>query len=253
MDPGEASLLVTLWAAGDEARQIEVLTQGTYTFAQLSNTVTSIIVAGPEAQASLSKATAVAAGIRDVEAVWGPWPFRGAVIDTQALDANCHGGSRTSSGVHVARLWMATTSSPAATSCSRPGTIAHEITHAYFGANFPTWFTEGIAELGALYVTGARSGYISAASLTTRIVDLRLPTTDARYTPQGSAGADFLVRVNRIIGRDAMVAAVLPLRGQLTTTPAILDALRQNTPPGARDQVEALIAWFFEGVGPAPR
>jgi hypothetical protein len=254
LDTGDASLLVTVSQFTTEDDQLDTLRNRSYVLVNLARTKTAVVVKGAQAGTTLAKGAQLADTMRRVEAVWGAWPFNGVLIETVALDSACHGASVTSS-VYLARLWLTTTSTSNADFCFSTGVIAHEITHSYFGSQFPGWFTEGIAELGQLYVTGARTGgYVLPNSTSIRIDrgDVKRSASDPRYRDQAAAGADFLLRVNSVLGRDRMVQAMLPLKRAHLSTDQLLAVLKSAAPPDSQPALQSLIDWFFDGLGRAP-
>ena len=109
----------------------------------------------------------------------------------------------------------------------------------------PTWFTEGIAEMLTFELTGRRSGYSGAKGLigldrrVNSVVDM------PEYVRQSSLGADFLIEVYKLLGRDAASAFARDVAHHNVTGPDILNAIRRQTPADARDGLEALIKARF--------
>jgi hypothetical protein len=125
--------------------------------------------------------------------------------------------------------------------CVQASTTVHELAHVFVGRG-PTWFTEGIADLIAMRITGVSGGYYSRQG--TGLIELNgnpTPRTAASLN-QGVLGSQLLVAANTLIGPEAMNAAIRDITSRVKgrTGQQILDTIAAHTPDDKKDRLEAL-------------
>lgn len=130
--------------------------------------------------------------------------------------------------------------------CVTPTTVAHEVTHAFLGGRYPTWYTEGIATYLASKVTGEAS-VLETLELPAHSFQLEAkPTALGERLVQYAAGFRLLSDMSNLLGEDILKATVRNVRPEATGR-TILDDLRARTPVELREALEALIRKY---VGP---
>jgi hypothetical protein len=134
--------------------------------------------------------------------------------------------------------------------CVQDRTVVHELAHIFVGTG-PTWFTEGVADLVVLHVTGRLGSYQTRP--TSGRIDLNFRrgaggVGSPEYLNQGSLGAKLMVDVYRLLGPqqmsltlDRMTEVDWPREGR-----ALLDALLASAPDELKPRLHQLIADRFQ-------
>ncbi len=218
IDSYEASLLGVINTLLSVTEQINVIESDDYQRLPLSTGDIAVVYFGdPKLDA---RAQEVASAWMDkIEAFVGEFRPIGLVIDTTPISGAdaCHTGS--GGGNRPGRISLP------APFCFQAPVIIHELTHAFVGGNYPTWFTEGVAELVAYHLTGARAGYLEAEGtieLNSRYVVLSGP-----YTNQAGLGARFLVSLYDLAGADQMSSLIKDVAGRTLSGDDLLARIRQ--------------------------
>jgi hypothetical protein len=238
LGPGLWALLDVTALAGTSEEQASILDKGLYEFSELPETgEVAVVIAGGDEATARAALRLVIANMPIVETFAGPYDSRGLLIDLRpGIVTNCH----SISVLDIPRVNLASQG------CVSQMVVTHELTHAFVDTRSPTWFTEGIAEMLTFELTGRRSGYQGYKGIinTDRRVNSSLNSPD--YISQSSLGADFLIQVYKMLGRDNASAFVRKLAHRTVTGHEILDAVREQTPPEQKAALETLIKAHFD-------
>jgi hypothetical protein len=235
----ELSLLNMVSVLNYSGEQLNIVDNNLYRFVSLKNGPFAVVADSRDvAKARLALETATPI-IPLVEAFAGPYPDRPLglwfeIDDTRQYGSECFAGSVDGA---AAEIFLATPF------CFQRGPMVHEIAHTFFRNEYPTWFAEGVAELVAFHVTGARSGYGSGKGLISPDLSLRL--ADDRYYNESSLGAKFLVASYQLLGPDVMSRFVQQVRPRDMKGKQILDALNSVAPADKRTALRSLMAASF--------
>ena len=175
----------------------------------------------------INQAQSVAsAWMEKIEAFVGEFRPAGLVIDTTPVpDAQaCH--TANGGGTRPGRIALPTDF------CFQSPVLIHELTHAFVGGSYPTWFAEGVAELVAYHFTGARAGYEGGKG--TIQMQGRYDLLSPEYRNQAALGADFLQAVYEMAGSDEMSAFIKDVSGRTMDSEELIDRIRQINVPDRR-------------------
>jgi hypothetical protein len=243
IDSYEASLLGILNTLLTVDEQLRLLETGNHRPLPLSNGSVAAVYLGDD-QSLIDRAHEVAtAWMEPIEAFVGEFRPVGLVIDTtQVPDAEaCHTGD--GGGSRPGRIGLP------AEYCYQSPVLIHELAHAFIGGRYPTWFAEGVAELVAFHLTGARAGYEGGEG--TIDVEGRYFILSPPYRNQAALGANFLQSLYGIAGADETSAFVRDVAGRSMSGEALLARIREMEVPDRR-QLEDLIADSFGLVLASP-
>jgi hypothetical protein len=242
IDSYEASLLGILNTLLSVTEQTNVIDNDDYQRLPLSTGDIAVVYFGdPSLDA---KAQEIASQwIEKIEAFVGEFRPVGLVVDTTQISGAdaCHTGS--GGGNRPGRISLP------APFCFQTPVIIHEMTHAFVGGDYPTWFTEGVAELVAYHLTGARAGYPGGEG--TIELNGRYFVLSGPYNNQAALGARFLVALYDLAGADEMSSLIKDVSGRSMTGDDLLARIRQLK-VGDRQQLEDLIMQYFGATQPAP-
>ncbi len=218
IDSYEASLLgvINILLSVDE--QIRILDTEDYHRLPLSTGDIAVVYFGdPERSAKAQEVAA--AWMEKIEAFVGPFRPVGLVIDTTPVrDADaCH--TADGGGTRPGRIALP------ADFCFQSPVVIHELTHAFVGGRYPTWFAEGVAEVVAYHLTGTRAGYTGGEG--TIDLDGRYFVLSGPYNNQAALGADFLEALYNLAGADEMSVFIKDVAGQSMSGEDLLARIRQ--------------------------
>jgi hypothetical protein len=221
LDAAESELLAAVFALGlgnsvkEPMAMLEAVAAGRYVTERVTLPLSGekgIVVVGRSLQAESRLADALALVTRylpEVEAIAGPYTPRYVVAQVVDLDANLCGQGVPQAGNNgsqddrpgVIRLKP---------SCVIANTTVHELAHVFVGIG-PVWFTEGVADLIALRLTRQNGGHLARRVEGKIELEWSAAPGTPRYVDQGALGAQFLVAADKLIGPDAMNAAIREL------------------------------------------
>lgn len=136
--------------------------------------------------------------------------------------------------------------------CVEDGTVVHELAHIFVGTG-PIWFSEGIADLAVLHLTGQSGNYLDRPA--DGLIDVRArrergeegdePTPD--YLNQGSLGAKFLRDVYELLGseRTSGVIKEITSGNYPKEGPLLLRLFLDGTPAESLSAMNALLEERF--------
>jgi hypothetical protein len=178
-----------------------------------------------------------------VESFAGPYTPRYVVVSVAELSGELCG---TGSGQDVDVPGVLTLD----LDCLQDRTVVHELAHIFVGTG-PTWFTEGVADLVVLHVTGRIGSYQARPSSGRIELNFRRGAGGVgspEYLNQGGLGAKLMAEAYRLLGAQGMTLAI----GQMTKVEwpregqALLDVLVASAPDELRPRLNQLIAERFQ-------
>jgi hypothetical protein len=236
IDSYEASLLGILNTLLTVDEQLRLIEGDTHHPLPLSNGPIAAVYLGDDPQRIEHAQEVASAWMLDIEAFVGEFRPVGLVIDTTPeRDAvACHTGD--GGGARPGRIGLP------ADYCYQSPVLIHELAHAFIGGRYPTWFAEGVAEVTAYHLTGARAGYEDGEG--TIQAEARHRVLSPEYRNQAALGADFLEALYNLAGPEEMSSFIKDVAGQSVGGESLLDRIREMQVDDRR-ALEDLIADSF--------
>lgn len=131
------------------------------------------------------------------------------------------------------------------TKCLSPIAVFHELTHAFLGADYPGWYTEGMADFLASYLTESLNGtyaqYIARLRDSGTRINLNQRFVGLVDPSQYAAGFVFIKETFDILGFENMALLARGLRPRATGAEIVAE-MRRLAPVDRRADLEAVIA-----------
>jgi hypothetical protein len=236
IDSYEASLLGILNTLLSVDEQLRLIESDNHRPLPLSNGSVAAVYIGDDAQRIEHAHEVASAWMIDIEAFVGEFRPVGLVIDTTPVRdaAACHTGD--GGGSRPGRIGLP------ADYCYQSPVLIHELAHAFIGGRYPTWFAEGVAEVTAYHLTGARAGYEGGEG--TIQLERRHVVLTPEYRNQAALGANFLETLYDLAGAEEMSAFIKDVAGRTMNGEDLLARVRAMNVADRR-QLEDLIATSF--------
>lgn len=234
---------------GTSGEQLAILDHHLYVFVGLQEGDFTVVANGFDETKARAALEVVRRNLAAVEAYLGPYPQRWGGLWLEVDDKTRRGAEC------YARHWKDEPAEIflASPECFEPGVMVHELTHTFFIHEYPTWFTEGVAELVAYHLTGVRTGYLGTRGKIDLDADLDLDLDDIAYYNQAGLGSTFLVAVYKAIGPEPMARFLAEVKARDMTGGEIVDTLLSNTPADKKAALRQLIDSSFRSPPLASR
>ena len=236
IDSYEASLLGILNTLLSVDEQLRLIESESHRPLPLSSGNIAAVYLGEDPRRIEQAHEVASAWMLDVEAFVGEFRPVGLVIDTTPVrDAvACHTGD--GGGSRPGRIGLP------ADYCYQSPVLIHELAHAFIGGRYPAWFAEGVAEVTAYHLTGARAGYDGGEG--TIQLEGRYVVLTSQYRNQAALGATFLEALYNLAGADEMSAFIKDVAGSSMSGADLLTRIRAMDLDD-RSALEDLIAESF--------
>lgn len=178
----------------------------------------------------------------EVEALSGPYSPKYILVSIEELNSLCGTGSAGRGDIPgFVTLDVA---------CVSDSTVIHELAHVFVGSG-PIWFSEGIADLFVLHLTGRNGNYLATQASGKIKLSYHLSRFEdypPDYREQGALGARLLADIYRLNGPEQtfaivrqIIADALPREG-----PLLQEQVLAGTPDNLKPRLTSFYAERFE-------